>query len=239
MSLLIKRFVCFNECNRSINVDSEKSVLSALNSCFLKMLYQPLKTCNDIVQLCLDKMCSENILILGFQWWSCAWALSWLVERISENSYWLLWTWGWFLTVMCLFHTTLYCTPCHIRWLTSTSIHISKRKLSELSLFASQFDFFPSILSHQDTVFPQLTNSTQLRHAYTSVLTVTMASDLNFYEAFRQAQINREIRSAVAATQVTTQPKIQKMWSTSSCNTNTGKTCRMERKKVKFYLLFV
>lgn len=60
-----------------------------------------------------------------------------------------------------------------------------------------------SFLSHQDTVFPQLTNSTQLRHAYTSVLTVTMASDQSFYEAFHELQINREIRSPVAVTQVT------------------------------------
>uniref|UniRef100_A0AAQ6IVQ2 Guanylate cyclase n=1 Tax=Anabas testudineus TaxID=64144 RepID=A0AAQ6IVQ2_ANATE len=36
----------------------------------------------------------------------------------------------------------------------------------------------------------QLTNSTQLRHAYSAVLTVTMASDQSFYEAFRQAQMN-------------------------------------------------
>lgn len=57
--------------------------------------------------------------------------------------------------------------------------------------------------SDQDTVFPQLSNSTQLRHAYSAVLTVTMASDHSFYEAFRQAQLNREIRSAVAATEVT------------------------------------
>uniref|UniRef100_A0A8P4GJU9 Guanylate cyclase n=1 Tax=Dicentrarchus labrax TaxID=13489 RepID=A0A8P4GJU9_DICLA len=47
-----------------------------------------------------------------------------------------------------------------------------------------------------------LTNSTQLRHAYSSVLTVTMASDQSFYEAFRQAQMTREIRSAVSATEV-------------------------------------
>lgn len=32
-----------------------------------------------------------------------------------------------------------------------------------------------------------------------------MASDQSFYEAFRQAQISREIRSAVSATEVTTQ----------------------------------
>lgn len=59
-----------------------------------------------------------------------------------------------------------------------------------------------SFLSNQDTVFPQLTNSTQLRHAYTSVLTVTMASDQSFYETFRELQINHEIRSPVAVTQV-------------------------------------
>uniref|UniRef100_A0A8C6LKM9 Guanylate cyclase n=1 Tax=Nothobranchius furzeri TaxID=105023 RepID=A0A8C6LKM9_NOTFU len=48
----------------------------------------------------------------------------------------------------------------------------------------------------------QLTNNTQLRHAYSAVLTVTMDSDQSFYEAFRQAQINREIRSAISATEV-------------------------------------
>ncbi|CAL8241074.1 unnamed protein product [Merluccius merluccius] len=55
---------------------------------------------------------------------------------------------------------------------------------------------------YQDTAFPQLTNSTRLRHAYSAVLTVTMASDQSFYEAFRNAQLTREIRSAVAATEV-------------------------------------
>ncbi|XP_029282900.1 guanylyl cyclase GC-E-like [Cottoperca gobio] len=64
------------------------------------------------------------------------------------------------------------------------------------------YDALLYAMPYQDTVFPQLTNSTQLRHAYSSVLTVTMASDQSFYEAFRQAQINREIRSAVAATEV-------------------------------------
>ncbi|XP_022621415.1 retinal guanylyl cyclase 2-like [Seriola dumerili] len=64
------------------------------------------------------------------------------------------------------------------------------------------YDALLYAMPYQDTVFPQLTNSTQLRHAYSSVLTVTMASDQSFYEAFRQAQISREIRSAVAATEV-------------------------------------
>ncbi|KAG7232656.1 hypothetical protein INR49_008236 [Caranx melampygus] len=64
------------------------------------------------------------------------------------------------------------------------------------------YDALLYAMPYQDTVFPQLTNSTQLRHAYSSVLTVTMASDQSFYKAFRQAQISREIRSAVAATEV-------------------------------------
>ncbi|XP_037618772.1 retinal guanylyl cyclase 1-like isoform X3 [Sebastes umbrosus] len=63
------------------------------------------------------------------------------------------------------------------------------------------YDALLYAMPYQDAAFPQLTNSTQLRHAYSSVLTVTMASDQSFYEAFRQAQINREIRSAVAATE--------------------------------------
>ncbi|XP_077597748.1 retinal guanylyl cyclase 2-like isoform X3 [Stigmatopora nigra] len=64
------------------------------------------------------------------------------------------------------------------------------------------YDALLYALPYQDTVFPQLTNSTQLRHAYSSVLTVTMASDENFYAAFHQAQRKREIRSPVAATEV-------------------------------------
>ncbi|XP_061149892.1 retinal guanylyl cyclase 2-like [Syngnathus typhle] len=64
------------------------------------------------------------------------------------------------------------------------------------------YDALLYALPYQETTFPQLTNSTQLRHAYSAVLTVTMASDQNFYKAFRQAQMNREIRSAVAATEV-------------------------------------
>ncbi|XP_034412960.1 retinal guanylyl cyclase 2-like, partial [Cyclopterus lumpus] len=64
------------------------------------------------------------------------------------------------------------------------------------------YDALLYAMPYQDAAFPQLTNSTQLRHAYSAVLTVTMASDQSFYEAFRQAQMNREIRSAVAATEV-------------------------------------
>ncbi|XP_039679031.1 retinal guanylyl cyclase 2-like isoform X2 [Perca fluviatilis] len=64
------------------------------------------------------------------------------------------------------------------------------------------YDALLYAMPYQDTVFPQLTNNTKLRRAYSSVLTVTMASDQSFYEAFRQAQITREIRSAVAATEV-------------------------------------
>ncbi|XP_071321254.1 retinal guanylyl cyclase 2-like [Trachinotus anak] len=77
----------------------------------------------------------------------------------------------------------------------------------EMGMVSDGYVFIPYdallyAMPYQDTVFPQLTNSTQLRHAYSSVLTVTMASDQNFYEAFRQAQMSREIRSAVAATEV-------------------------------------
>ncbi|XP_040886925.1 retinal guanylyl cyclase 2-like [Toxotes jaculatrix] len=64
------------------------------------------------------------------------------------------------------------------------------------------YDALLYAMPYQETAFPQLTNSTQLRHAYGSVLTVTMASDQSFYESFREAQISREIRSSVAATEV-------------------------------------
>lgn len=78
-------------------------------------------------------------------------------------------------------------------------------------LFQNNVPFVVSALSNQDTVFPELTNSTKLRHAYSSVLTVTMASDQSFYEAFRQGQITREIRSAVTATQVNLQQVEQRV----------------------------
>ncbi|XP_029381869.1 retinal guanylyl cyclase 2-like [Echeneis naucrates] len=64
------------------------------------------------------------------------------------------------------------------------------------------YDALLYAMPYQDTVFPQLTNSTRLRHAYSSVLTITMASDQSFYNAFRHGQITREIRSAVSATEV-------------------------------------
>ncbi|XP_003978670.3 retinal guanylyl cyclase 1-like isoform X2 [Takifugu rubripes] len=77
----------------------------------------------------------------------------------------------------------------------------------EMGMVSKGYVFIPYdallyAMPYQDTVFPQLTNSTQLRHAYTSVLTVTMASDQSFYETLRELQINREIRSPVAVTQV-------------------------------------
>uniref|UniRef100_A0A4W6CTJ1 Guanylate cyclase n=1 Tax=Lates calcarifer TaxID=8187 RepID=A0A4W6CTJ1_LATCA len=77
----------------------------------------------------------------------------------------------------------------------------------EMGMVSDGYIFIPYdallyAMPYQDAVFPQLTNSTQLRHAYSSVLTVTMASDQSFYEAFRQAQMSREIRSAVSAMEV-------------------------------------
>uniref|UniRef100_A0A4W6CTB7 Guanylate cyclase n=1 Tax=Lates calcarifer TaxID=8187 RepID=A0A4W6CTB7_LATCA len=72
----------------------------------------------------------------------------------------------------------------------------------EMGMVSDGYIFIPYdallyAMPYQDAVFPQLTNSTQLRHAYSSVLTVTMASDQSFYEAFRQAQMSREIRSVM------------------------------------------
>ncbi|GLD71319.1 guanylyl cyclase GC-E-like protein, partial [Lates japonicus] len=77
----------------------------------------------------------------------------------------------------------------------------------EMGMVSDGYIFIPYdallyAMPYQDAVFPQLTNSMQLRHAYSSVLTVTMASDQSFYEAFRQAQMSQEIRSAVSATEV-------------------------------------
>uniref|UniRef100_A0A8D2ZPZ4 Guanylate cyclase n=1 Tax=Scophthalmus maximus TaxID=52904 RepID=A0A8D2ZPZ4_SCOMX len=77
----------------------------------------------------------------------------------------------------------------------------------EMGMVSDGYVFIPYdallyAMPYQDMAFPQLTNNTQLRHAYSAVLTVTMASDQSFYEAFRKAQISREIRSVVAATEV-------------------------------------
>uniref|UniRef100_A0A8D3DKX0 Guanylate cyclase n=1 Tax=Scophthalmus maximus TaxID=52904 RepID=A0A8D3DKX0_SCOMX len=72
----------------------------------------------------------------------------------------------------------------------------------EMGMVSDGYVFIPYdallyAMPYQDMAFPQLTNNTQLRHAYSAVLTVTMASDQSFYEAFRKAQISREIRSVV------------------------------------------
>ncbi|XP_017296096.1 retinal guanylyl cyclase 2-like [Kryptolebias marmoratus] len=77
----------------------------------------------------------------------------------------------------------------------------------EMGMVSDGYVFIPYdallyAMPYQDVTFHQLTNNTQLRYAYSAVLTVTMASDRSFYEAFRQAQISREIRSAIAATEV-------------------------------------
>uniref|UniRef100_A0A3B3X177 Guanylate cyclase n=1 Tax=Poecilia mexicana TaxID=48701 RepID=A0A3B3X177_9TELE len=77
----------------------------------------------------------------------------------------------------------------------------------DMGMIADGYIFIPYdallyAMPYQDTTFPLLTNNTQLRHAYSAVLTVTMASDESFYESFRQAQISREIRSAISATEV-------------------------------------
>uniref|UniRef100_A0A3B3DUV0 guanylate cyclase n=1 Tax=Oryzias melastigma TaxID=30732 RepID=A0A3B3DUV0_ORYME len=77
----------------------------------------------------------------------------------------------------------------------------------EMGMISDGYVFIPYdallyAMPYQDMTFHQLTNSTQLRHAYSAVLTVTMESDQNFYQAFREAQMRREIRSAIAATEV-------------------------------------
>nr|XP_054599919.1 retinal guanylyl cyclase 2 [Nothobranchius furzeri] len=78
---------------------------------------------------------------------------------------------------------------------------LDKRMVSDGYVFIP-YDALLYAMPYQDVTFHQLTNNTQLRHAYSAVLTVTMDSDQSFYEAFRQAQINREIRSAISATEV-------------------------------------
>uniref|UniRef100_A0A669D6F6 Guanylate cyclase n=1 Tax=Oreochromis niloticus TaxID=8128 RepID=A0A669D6F6_ORENI len=77
----------------------------------------------------------------------------------------------------------------------------------EMGMVSNGYVFIPYdallyAMPYQHTVFNQLTNSTQLRHAYSAVLTVTMASDQSFYEAFREAQMSREIHSGVSTTEV-------------------------------------
>uniref|UniRef100_A0A669BZF2 Guanylate cyclase n=1 Tax=Oreochromis niloticus TaxID=8128 RepID=A0A669BZF2_ORENI len=76
----------------------------------------------------------------------------------------------------------------------------------EMGMVSNGYVFIPYdallyAMPYQHTVFNQLTNSTQLRHAYSAVLTVTMASDQSFYEAFREAQMSREIHSGVSTTE--------------------------------------
>uniref|UniRef100_A0A8D3BZ53 Guanylate cyclase n=1 Tax=Scophthalmus maximus TaxID=52904 RepID=A0A8D3BZ53_SCOMX len=81
----------------------------------------------------------------------------------------------------------------------------------EMGMVSDGYVFIPYdallyAMPYQDMAFPQLTNNTQLRHAYSAVLTVTMASDQSFYEAFRKAQISREIRSFVPKSRLQVSP---------------------------------
>ncbi|KAM6949194.1 retinal guanylyl cyclase 1 [Aplochiton taeniatus] len=77
----------------------------------------------------------------------------------------------------------------------------------EMDMMSEGYVFIPYdallyALPYQDAAFPQLTNDTQLRYAYRSVVTITMDSDESFYEAFNKAQLRKEIRSSITPRQV-------------------------------------
>ncbi|KAM4546060.1 retinal guanylyl cyclase 1 [Odontesthes bonariensis] len=65
------------------------------------------------------------------------------------------------------------------------------------------YDTLLYALPYKDAFYYMLGNDTKLRKAYDGVLTVTMESgERNFYEAFREAQNNYEIRSSTPPEQV-------------------------------------
>uniref|UniRef100_A0A3P8YNI4 Guanylate cyclase n=1 Tax=Esox lucius TaxID=8010 RepID=A0A3P8YNI4_ESOLU len=65
------------------------------------------------------------------------------------------------------------------------------------------YDTLLYALPYQDTAFSGLANQTRLlRQAYDAVVTVTMDSEENFYDTYRQAQKNHEIKSRVPAEEV-------------------------------------
>uniref|UniRef100_A0A8C6TBK4 Guanylate cyclase n=1 Tax=Neogobius melanostomus TaxID=47308 RepID=A0A8C6TBK4_9GOBI len=113
-----------------------------------------------------------------------------------------------------LFQTSCYLPHVSVVILCMSSLLIGGEHQKELLLAALDmgmisdgyvfipYDALLYALPFQDVAYPQLTNSTRLRHAYSAILTVTMASDRSFYEAFRQAQIQREIRTSLSATEV-------------------------------------
>ena len=65
------------------------------------------------------------------------------------------------------------------------------------------YDTLLYALPYKDAFYYMLGNDTKLRKAYDGVLTITMESgERNFYEAFRDAQNNYEIRSSTPPEQV-------------------------------------
>lgn len=63
-------------------------------------------------------------------------------------------------------------------------------------------------LPYNDAPYYMLGNDTKLRKAFDGVLTITMDSgERNFYEAFKQAQDNYEIRTSTPPEQVRTSNK--------------------------------
>ncbi|KAJ8001209.1 hypothetical protein DPEC_G00191960 [Dallia pectoralis] len=65
------------------------------------------------------------------------------------------------------------------------------------------YDTLLYALPYQDTAFSGLANQTLLlRRAYAAVVTVTMDSEENFYDTYRQAQKSHEIKSRVPAEEV-------------------------------------
>lgn len=67
------------------------------------------------------------------------------------------------------------------------------------------YDTLLYALPYKNVSYPVLDSDTQLRRAYDGVLTVTMdQAENNFYEAFREAKENYEVRSSAEPEQVNT-----------------------------------
>ncbi|KAF5885244.1 retinal guanylyl cyclase 2-like, partial [Clarias magur] len=99
--------------------------------------------------------------------------------------------------IMCM-HSVLLGGEAQYKLLTTA---MSMRMIDRGYIFIP-YDTLLYALPYKNTTYSVLANDTKLRRAYDGVLTITMdQGELNFYEAFKDAQDSYEIRSSAVPEQ--------------------------------------
>ncbi|KAJ8416608.1 hypothetical protein AAFF_G00324860 [Aldrovandia affinis] len=102
------------------------------------------------------------------------------------------------VVIMCM-HSVLIGGEAQLRLLTAAN----DMRMVDRGYVFIPYDTLLYSLPYQNTEYPILANNTKLRRAYDAVLTITMDSgERNFYEAFKDAQNNYEIRTRTPPEQV-------------------------------------